>query len=318
MQAVRLIMAAMLVLVAGCGGGDDLSGKPAVPEGYAVYRGEGVSFAHPKGFKAETQTNPNGITQIRLSDPAAAGGGAFVNLTIAPDRGEDIEPLARSVRVAAESIFKGEASDEREVKVEGAIAARRMDIEQPGRDGAPDTKRRDLLVLAPDERFIILAAGAPSATADAIDRDAVISSFRLGRWRMSRSRWPPNPAVAAVDGARRAGRNLGRRLGGARARRGHARDPRCGHGGRRRAAAAVRPHRRRRRRDHVAVRGPGGAAGARAVRPASGAAATRRGRGARRARRASDSPRSRCSSWRARSTGFPCRPRSPSRAGSAG
>ena len=149
-----------------------------MPDGYAVYRGEGVSFAHPKGFKAETQVEPNGITQIKLRDPAA-GGGAFVNLTIAPDRGEDIEPLARSVRVATESIFKGKASDEREVKVEGAIAARRMDIEQPGRDGAPATERRDLPVLAPDHRFIVLAAGAPSTTADAIDRDAVIDSFRL-------------------------------------------------------------------------------------------------------------------------------------------
>ena len=179
MRALRLIIAlTILASLGGCGGGDDLAGGADVPEGYALYNGEGVSFAHPAGFEAETKTNANGIEEVTLKDPDGGADAAYVHLTIAPERGDDIEPLARSVRVAAESIFKGEVSDEREVDVEGATAARRVDIRQPSRDGT-EFERESLLVLAPDERFYILSAAAPESDDGAIDRDAVIRSFRL-------------------------------------------------------------------------------------------------------------------------------------------
>ena len=137
-----------------------------------------MSFAHPEGFEAETKDNANGIKEVTLRDPGAGDDADYIHLTIAPGRGDDIEPLSRSVRVAAESIFKAEPGDEREVDVEGATAARRMDITQPGRDGAPQVDRRDLLVLAPDERFFILDVGAVDGGAG-IDRDGVIESFKL-------------------------------------------------------------------------------------------------------------------------------------------
>jgi hypothetical protein len=168
----------MLVLLAGCGG-DELSGAADVPERYSLYRGEGVSFAHPDGFEAETKTNANGVKEVTLKDPAGGDDAPYIHLTVAPDRGDDIEPLARSVRVATESIFDGEVSDEREVDVEGATAARRVEIRQPSRSG-PMFERESLLVLAPDERFYILSAAVPESADDALDRDAVIRSFRLG------------------------------------------------------------------------------------------------------------------------------------------
>jgi hypothetical protein len=158
--------------LAGCGGGDELSGAADVPDGYSLYRGDGVSFVHPDGFEPEAKTNANGIAEVRLTAPG--GGDAYIHLTIAPDRGSDIEPLARSVRVAAEGLYGAEPGEEREVDVAGATAARRLDIVQPARDGAPRVERRDLLVLAPDGRFFILDAGGAG-----IDRDAVVDSFRL-------------------------------------------------------------------------------------------------------------------------------------------
>jgi hypothetical protein len=173
MRAMRIwIAVTFLALLAGCGG-DELSGAADVPEGYAVYRGEGVSFAHPDGFEPEAKTNPNGIEEVTLRDPSAGDAAASIHLTVAPERGDDIEPLARSVRVATESIAKGEVGDEREVDVAGATAARRMDIRQPAGDGAT-VERESLLVLGPDQRFYIL-----TAIGDALDRDAVIQSFRL-------------------------------------------------------------------------------------------------------------------------------------------
>jgi hypothetical protein len=177
MRAMRTAIALTIVAVlAGCGG-EELSGAADVPDGYSIYRGEGVSFAHPDAFEAEAKTNPNGTKEVTLRDPAGDDGAPWIHLTIAPERGDDIEPLARSARVATESVFKGEVSDEREVDVEGAVAARRLDARLPSSKGG-EYERESLLVLAPDERFYILSATVPEGE-DAIDRDAVIGSFRL-------------------------------------------------------------------------------------------------------------------------------------------
>lgn len=179
MSALRLLLAlAALALLAGCGG-DGNTGEVDVPDGYALYRGEGVVFAHPDGFEAETETNANGIREVTLRDPAAGDTAPYIHLTVAPDRGADIEPLARSVRVAAETVFKGDVGDEREVEVEGAVAARQVGIRQPARDGTT-FERKSLMVLARDERFYILSAAVPESGGDGLDRDAVIRSFRLG------------------------------------------------------------------------------------------------------------------------------------------
>ena len=173
-----LVLVVLVALLAGCGG-DELSGAADVPERYSLYRGEGVSFVHPDGFEAETKTNANGVKEVTLKDPAGGDDAPYIHLTIAPERGDDIEPLARSLRVTTESVFDGEVSDEREVDVEGATAAQRVEIRQPSRSG-PVFERESLLVLAPDQRFYVLSAAAPESAGDAIDRDAVIRSFRLG------------------------------------------------------------------------------------------------------------------------------------------
>jgi hypothetical protein len=168
----------IVVLLAGCGG-EELTGDPDVPEGYTLYRGDGVSFAHPEGYEAETKTNANGIKEVTLRDPAGGDDAAYVHLSIAPDRGDDIEPLVRSLRVTLESaLFKGEVSDDREVDVDGATAARRLDARQPDRSGNV-FEREALLVLAPDGNYYTLSAIVPEGGEDALDRDAVIRSFRL-------------------------------------------------------------------------------------------------------------------------------------------
>jgi hypothetical protein len=175
---IALAILPILALLAGCGG-DELSGEAEVPDGYSLYRGEGVSFAHPDAFEAEAKTNANGIKEVTLRDPASGDDAPWIHLTVDPTGGDDIESLARSFRVVTESgLFKGEVGEEREVDVEGAAAARRLDARLPSRSGL-DFERESLLVLAPDERFYILSATVPESGGDAVDRDAVIASFRL-------------------------------------------------------------------------------------------------------------------------------------------
>ena len=63
-------LACCLVALAwsGCGGAP-FSGTPDVPDGYATYRGEGVSFVHPASWRPRTRSLGQGIAEIRFADP---------------------------------------------------------------------------------------------------------------------------------------------------------------------------------------------------------------------------------------------------------
>ena len=150
----------------GCGG-PDFKGRVDVPDGYATYRGNGVSFVHPASWKLTTRELGKGITEVRFQDPSGAD--AAVSLTVQPDVGERFDALLESERTVLETAGGADVSQD-EVELPGALKAYRSTIDG---DGATS---QAVDVLAPDGRHLALAAGG-----DELDVDAVIRSLRLER-----------------------------------------------------------------------------------------------------------------------------------------
>jgi hypothetical protein len=156
-----------LLCVAGCGGAAE------VPDGYATYEGNGVSFVHPEGWSATTRSLGNDITEVRFQDPEASGrSAAAVSLTVQPGVGERFDSQIEDERSVLESAGGAEVSQE-DADVPGATKAVRSMIES---DGA---KSEAVDVLAPDGRHLALAAGGPEGELGALDPEAVIASLRL-------------------------------------------------------------------------------------------------------------------------------------------
>jgi hypothetical protein len=162
---------ALLAVFALLGCGDPgFEGKVDVPDGYAKYRGNGVSFIHPAAWKPTTRELGKGITEVRFQDPAAAD--AAVSLTVQPGVGDRFDAMLDSEREVLETTGGADVSQD-EVDVPGARKAYRSRIEA----GAATSEALD--VLAPDGSHLALAAGAPDGDEDALDVGAVIGSLRL-------------------------------------------------------------------------------------------------------------------------------------------
>src|SRR5688572_23722416 len=111
---------ALLVALAvpGCGG-SDFEGEADVPDGYATYRGDGVPFIHPQGWKPATKDLGKNITQVLFQDPDAGEGDAAVSLTIQPDVGDRFDAQLESERKVLET-GTGAGVTQDEVDVPGA------------------------------------------------------------------------------------------------------------------------------------------------------------------------------------------------------
>jgi hypothetical protein len=167
---LALLLAALAL--PGCGG-SDFEGEADVPDGYATYRADGVSFIHPEQWEPAERDLGKGITEVRFQDPSASGDGdAAVSLTVQPDVGDRFEAMLESERSVLEDVGGAGVSQE-EVDVPGARKAYRSTIES---DGAASEA---VDVLAADGRHIALAAGGPDDQRDAVDAAAVVDSLRL-------------------------------------------------------------------------------------------------------------------------------------------
>jgi hypothetical protein len=168
--ALALLLA---VLLAGCGGGAEFEGDVDVPDGYATYRGEGVSFVHPADWQPATRELSGGVTEVRFQDPDGGGANApAVSLTTQADVGDRFDALLDGQRELLETAGEATVAQE-EADVPGARKAYRSRIE------LPDATSEAVDVLAADGRHIALAAGAPDDESDAVDAGAVVESFRL-------------------------------------------------------------------------------------------------------------------------------------------
>ena len=167
-----LVLLVAALALPGCGG-SDFKGEADVPDGYATYRADGVSFVHPEGWEPTERDLGKGITEVRFQDPSAAGDAdAAVSLTVQPDVGDRFDAMLESERSVIEATGGAGVSQD-EIEVPGARKAYRSKIES---DGAASEA---VDVLAPDGRHIALAAGAPKAQSDAVDAAAVVNSLRL-------------------------------------------------------------------------------------------------------------------------------------------
>jgi ABC-type glycerol-3-phosphate transport system substrate-binding protein len=166
-----LLLALVALTLPGCGG-SDFEGEADVPDDYATYRGNGVTFVHPAAWKPATRDLGRGITEVRFQDPAAGESAAAVSLTIQADVGDRFDALLDSEREVLETTTGAEVSRD-EVELPGARKAYRSTIET-------DSASSEVVdVLAPDGRHLALAAGAPDGQDDELDVDAVVSSLRL-------------------------------------------------------------------------------------------------------------------------------------------
>jgi len=170
---LRLPLAVLAALLLGGCGGSDFEGDVDVPDGYETYSGNGVSFVHPEGWRATTESLGHEITELRFQDPDAGGPEASaISLTVQPGVGERFDTQLEDERSVLEGAGGAKVSRE-DVDVPGATKAVRSTIESEGaRSEAVD-------LLDSDGRHLALAAGGPDGERDVLDADAVIASLRV-------------------------------------------------------------------------------------------------------------------------------------------
>lgn len=179
-----LLLAAAAALLAACGGGgDDLTGDPEVPEGYATYRGSGVSFAYPEGWQVEERRTAAGAPEVRITAPDRARTPAgLIRLAITPGAGERFESFVDQRRVVVEDANGGKIESDEPVELAGAERALRAKTTYPPGQGTDpvEVRTQSLDVLRGDD-IVILTAASPDREDVGLDPAVVISSFRLAR-----------------------------------------------------------------------------------------------------------------------------------------
>lgn len=175
-SALTFVPAAALALAAaGCGGGVEL---PEVPEGYATYDRDGVSFRHPAGWLVE-----------RAAPTASPGGPARTVVRLRP-RGSNPDrpgPLITLRVVTLDRSFDAFARRSQTLASAAGAKPEKLDVSVPGAREASGTK----LVAADYESFNVVArsgegtgvsldAGTPTRE-DAFDPGAVVGSLRVAK-----------------------------------------------------------------------------------------------------------------------------------------
>jgi hypothetical protein len=175
---------ACLLLLAACGGGGgDLTGTPKVPKGYDTFRGEGVSFVYPRGWKVAQSRDPRGAPSVDITPPQdTPSPTGLIRFSILPGAGARFESLADQRRVVIKTVNDGKIESDEEVELAGATKALQVRSSSPPRRGTDPVpvKARSLDVLRKGGDVLEIVAAAPQRKGETtVDPDAVISSFRL-------------------------------------------------------------------------------------------------------------------------------------------
>ncbi len=171
-----LPICALAAVLAGCGGGPEFSGEPAIPKGYTTYHGHGVSFAYPAGWHVQEVTPT--IVDLR---PAAKGPTptAEIQLIIARGKAATFDDYIDQVRVV-EKTSDTKVEDEKSVDVPGAKRGLYTRVVTPPRQGSdPVEVRGEIVDVARGPDIVALTAAAPQRDGARLDTTAVIESFRL-------------------------------------------------------------------------------------------------------------------------------------------
>lgn len=177
-----LLLAAAALLLTACGGGEELSGEPEVPEGYTTYRGAGVSFAYPEGWQVEEPRTAAGAPEVTITPPdQSVTPTGIILLSVKPGAGDRFESLADQRRVVIRAANGGKLESDEPVELEGAQRALRLQTRTPPGQGTDpvEVRSQSLDVLRPNGDVVTLIAAAPQRDDVGLDPAAVVSSFRL-------------------------------------------------------------------------------------------------------------------------------------------
>lgn len=185
------ILALAVVAAAGCRGGHEPAGAPApVAAGFVGHTAPGVSFAHPRGWRAATRPDPADGTGTLLE---VSGAGAYAQLP--PQVGLGREPASTGIDIDAAARFHTglkerfmpayEVLGQQDVELAGARAARRIESRYVAR--LPGGRRvavrgLDLIVLTDAEQMNFFVRG-PASEWDATRLEQAFESLRLRRGR---------------------------------------------------------------------------------------------------------------------------------------
>jgi hypothetical protein len=169
----RTMLLTLGLLAFGACGGNGFDRDVDVPDGYATYRGDGVSFVHPAGWEPTRRSLGHDVTEVRFQDPSARGAAdPAISFTVQPGVGDRFDAQLDSELSVLESTG-GAAVSREDVDFPGAEKAVRSSIE------SDRASSQVVDVLAPDGRHVALAAGGPEGELGPLDADAVVGSLRL-------------------------------------------------------------------------------------------------------------------------------------------
>jgi hypothetical protein len=169
--------------LASCGGGDDFSGDPKVPDGYKTFSTAGISFAYPGDWQVAERTDADGAPAVQITPPDKAKTPyGLIQLTISPDAGDRFESLADQRRIVIRDVNDAKIESDEPVEIPGAEQAlRAATVTPPGRGSDPiEVRSNSLDVLRDNGDVVVLTAAAPQRDGSKFDTEAVVKSFRLG------------------------------------------------------------------------------------------------------------------------------------------
>jgi len=184
---IRSVPLILCLLAAGslasCGGGDDFSGDPDVPDGYKTFSTAGIAFAYPGDWQVAERTDADGAPAVEITPPEKAKTPyGLISLSISPKAGDRFQSLADQRRIVIRDVNEGKIESDEAVEIPGAEEALHVStVTPPGRGTDPiEVRSSSLDVLRDNGDVVVLTAAAPQREGSEFDTEAVVSSFRLG------------------------------------------------------------------------------------------------------------------------------------------
>ena len=168
--------------LASCGGSDDFSGDPKVPDGYKTFETTGISFAYPGDWQVDERTDADGAPAVEITPPEKAKTPyGLIQLTISPKSGDRFDSLVDQSRIVVRDVNNGKIESDEEVEVPGSKRAlRSTTVTPPGRGTDPVEVRSDGLDLLRDnDDVVFFSVAAPQREGQEFDPAPIVDSFRF-------------------------------------------------------------------------------------------------------------------------------------------
>ena len=186
MMRVRIHPLLLCLLAAGalasCGGGNDFSGDPKVPDGYKTFSTAGISFAYPGDWQVSERTDADGAPAVEITPPEKTRTPyGLIQLVVSPDAGDRFESLVDQSRIVVRDVNNGKIESDEEVDVPGSKRAlRSRTVTPPGRGSDPvEVRAEGLDVLRDNGDVIGFTVASPQRDGQEFDPAPIVDSFRL-------------------------------------------------------------------------------------------------------------------------------------------